>query len=95
MSWLTLHDKRLFNDKVGDFSMRFSTTTTTHAPFSKLCQSALKLYERFEIELIAPLHGPILREQHSSTLSCIARGVIKSKTTKQQKNPLYFLPHKL
>ena len=58
------YDKRLFNDKVGDFSYAFAYYYDhIMRPFQSYVKSALKLYERFEIELIAPLHGPILREK--------------------------------
>lgn len=57
------YDKRLFNDKVGDFSYAFAYYYDhIMRPFKSYVNNALKLYERFEIELIAPLHGPILRE---------------------------------
>ncbi|MBV5279588.1 MAG: FprA family A-type flavoprotein [Campylobacteraceae bacterium] len=57
------YDKRLFNDKVGDFSYAFAYYYDhIMRPFKSYVNNALKLYERFDIELIAPLHGPILRE---------------------------------
>ena len=57
------YDKRLFNDKVGDFSYAFQYYYDhIMRPFQSYVRSALKLYERFDIALIAPLHGPILRE---------------------------------
>ena len=57
------YDKRLFNDKVGDFSYAFQYYYDhIMRPFQSYVRSALKLYERFDIELIAPLHGPILRD---------------------------------
>jgi len=57
------YDKRLFNDKVGDFSYAFQYYYDhIMRPFQSYVKSALKLYERFDIALIAPLHGPILRE---------------------------------
>ena len=57
------YDKRLFNDQVGDFSYAFAYYYDhIMRPFKSYVNNALKLYERFEIDLIAPLHGPILRE---------------------------------
>lgn len=57
------YDKRLFDDKVGDFSYAFAYYYDhIMRPFQSYVKSALNLYERFEIGLIAPLHGPILRE---------------------------------
>lgn len=56
-------DKRLFNEKVGDFWYAFAYYYDhIMRPFQSYVKSALKLYERFDIKLIAPLHGPILRE---------------------------------
>lgn len=56
-------DKRLFNDKVGDFSYAFQYYYEhIMRPFKNYVTNAIKLYEQFEIALIAPLHGPILRE---------------------------------
>lgn len=56
-------DKRLFNDKVGDFWYAFAYYYEhIMRPFQSYVKSALKLYERFSIKLIAPLHGPILRD---------------------------------
>lgn len=55
-------DKRLFDDKVGDFWYAFAYYYDhIMRPFQSYVRSALKLYERLDIALIAPLHGPILR----------------------------------
>ncbi len=57
------YDKRLFNDKVGDFWYAFQYYFDhIMRPFLNYVKNALKLYERFEITMIAPLHGPILRD---------------------------------
>lgn len=58
------YDERLFDDCVGDFSYAFRYYYDhIMRPFKQFALQALKLYDRFEIELIAPLHGPILRTQ--------------------------------
>jgi len=57
------YDKRLFDDKVGDFSYAFQYYYDhIMRPFQGYVKNALTLYERFEIDIIAPLHGPILRD---------------------------------
>jgi len=57
------YDKRLFDDKVGDFSYAFQYYYDhIMRPFQSYVRNALTLYERFEIDMIAPLHGPILRD---------------------------------
>ncbi len=56
------YDERLFDDKVGDFSYAFKYYYDhIMRPFKQYVLQALKLYEKFDIALIAPLHGPILR----------------------------------
>ena len=55
-------DERLFDDKVGDFSYAFKYYYDhIMRPFKQYVLQALKLYRRFEIDTIAPLHGPVLR----------------------------------
>ncbi len=57
-------DDRLFNDLVGDFRFSFEYY---HAhimrPFKEHVLEALELIEPLEPQLIAPAHGPILRDQ--------------------------------
>ncbi|WP_419770952.1 MAG: FprA family A-type flavoprotein [Candidatus Marinarcus sp.] len=56
-------DKRLFNDLVGDFAYSFQYYYDhIMRPFKSYVLSAIKLYEKFEIDMIATLHGPILKE---------------------------------
>ena len=56
------YDERLFDDKVGDFSYAFKYYYDhIMRPFKQYVLQALKLYRRFEIDTIAPLHGPVLR----------------------------------
>jgi len=56
------YDERLFDDEVGDFSYAFKYYYDhIMRPFKQYVLQALKLYEKFEIEIIAPLHGPVLR----------------------------------
>lgn len=57
------YDERIFNDKVGDFSYAFRYYYDhIMRPFKEFVHQALRLYKKFDIEMIAPLHGPVLRE---------------------------------
>lgn len=56
------YDERLFDDDVGDFAYAFKYYYEhIMRPFKQYVLQALKLYDRFDIKTIAPLHGPILR----------------------------------
>ncbi|OOZ36863.1 FprA family A-type flavoprotein [Solemya velesiana gill symbiont] len=57
-------DKRLFNGQVGDFRFSFDYYYAhIMRPFKKHVMDALKLIEPLRLKLIAPTHGPILRER--------------------------------
>ena len=56
-------DGRLFNDKVGDFRFSFEYYYAhIMRPFREHVLEALALLEPLPLKLIAPAHGPILRE---------------------------------
>ncbi len=56
------YDERLFDDEVGDFGYAFKYYYQhIMRPFKQYVLQALHLYEQFEIDVIAPLHGPVLR----------------------------------
>lgn len=56
------YDERLYDDDVGDFSYAFQYYYDhIMRPFKPFVLQALKLYKKYEIDIIAPLHGPILR----------------------------------
>ncbi len=56
------YDERLFDDEVGDFAYAFQYYYDhIMRPFKRYVLQALSLYQNFEIDVIAPLHGPILR----------------------------------
>jgi flavorubredoxin len=56
-------DKRLFDDLVGDFSYAFEYYYDhIMRPFKSYVLTAIKLYEKLDIQMIATLHGPILRD---------------------------------
>ncbi len=56
-------DARLFNDRVGDFRFSFEYYYAhIMRPFREYVREALDLIEPLELGLIAPAHGPILRD---------------------------------
>jgi flavorubredoxin len=57
-------DTRLFNDRVGDFRFSFDYYYAhIMRPFKEHVMDALKLIEPLAFKLIAPTHGPILRDR--------------------------------
>jgi flavorubredoxin len=62
-------DSRLFNDQVGDFRFSFEYYYQhIMRPFREHVLDALELLEPLPLKLIAPAHGPILREAPLSYL---------------------------
>jgi len=60
-------DERLFNDKVGDFRFAFEYYYAhIMRPFREHVINALELIEPLPINMIAPTHGPILRDKPTS-----------------------------
>lgn len=58
------YDRRLFDDQVSDFFYAFKYYYDhIMRPFKSYVLNALKLYDKFSIDIIAPLHGPILRQK--------------------------------
>lgn len=56
------YDERLFDDLVGDFNYAFRYYYEhIMRPFKKDVLNALNLYKKYSIDIIAPLHGPVLR----------------------------------
>ena len=57
-------DNRLFNDRVGDFRFSFDYYYAhIMRPFKQHVMDALKLIEPLALQMIAPTHGPILRDR--------------------------------
>jgi flavorubredoxin len=57
-------DNRLFNDRVGDFRFSFDYYYGhIMRPFKQHVMEALRLIEPLPLKIIAPTHGPILRER--------------------------------
>ncbi len=76
-------DARLFNDLVGDFRFSFDYYYAhIMRPFKKYVLDALTLLEPLALDLIAPTHGPVLRDQprrylqHYRTLSTPRKEVV-------------------
>lgn len=58
------YDSRLFDDLVGDFDYAFKYYYDhIMRPFKSDVLNALKLYENLQIDMIANLHGPIIRSE--------------------------------
>jgi len=78
------YDERLFDDRVGDFSYAFKYYYDhIMRPFKQYVLQALKLYRKFEIDVIAPLHGPVLR---SGAEYYLGRYALWSSEAKYRKN---------
>lgn len=57
------YDPRLFDDLVGDFDYAFKYYYDhIMRPFKTDMLNAMKLYDNFVAKIVAPLHGPIIRE---------------------------------
>lgn len=58
------HDKRIFNDRVGDFRFSFEYYYAhIMRPFKDHVNDALDLIEPLDLSIIAPTHGPVLRDR--------------------------------
>lgn len=56
------YDSRMFDDRVGEFDYAFKYYYDhIMRPFKRYVNQALKQYEKLDIAMIAPLHGPIIR----------------------------------
>lgn len=79
------YDERLFDDKVGDFMYAFQYYYDhIMRPFKQHVLNALELYKHFEISLIAPLHGPILRTHPQSYIDRYAKWSSQAKFRKNE-----------
>ncbi|KIM03077.1 MAG: lactamase [Sulfurovum sp. AS07-7] len=64
------YDNRIFDDLVGDFDYAFKYYYDhIMRPFKGDVLNALRLYDKLDIETIAPLHGPIMRLNPQKYLS--------------------------
>jgi len=79
------YDERLFDDQVGDFMYAFQYYYDhIMRPFKQHVLNALELYRKFDIDIIAPLHGPILRTNPMSYIDKYASWSSQSKFRKNE-----------
>ena len=87
-------DDRLFNDQVGDFRFSFEYYYAhIMRPFKDYVLRALELIEPLPIRLIAPTHGPILRERperYVQRYRQLSSPALHSEISSQQKSLLIF-----
>jgi NADH oxidase (H2O-forming) len=87
-------DKRLFNDRVGDFRFSFEYYYAhIMRPFKEYVLRALELIEPLPLKLIAPTHGPILRDhpdRYIQRYHQLSSPVLHSELSPNQKTLLIF-----
>ncbi len=87
-------DKRLFNDQVGDFRFSFEYYYAhIMRPFKEYVVRALELIEPLPLTLIAPTHGPILRdgpERYIRRYRQLSSPALHSEISPNQKTLLIF-----
>lgn len=87
-------DDRLFNDQVGDFRFSFDYYYAhIMRPFKEYVLRALELIEPLPLKLIAPTHGPILRdrpERYIQRYHQLSVPALENELTASQKTLLIF-----
>jgi len=87
-------DDRLFNDQVGDFRFSFEYYYAhIMRPFKDYVLRALELIEPLPLKLIAPTHGPILRDRpqrYVQRYRQLSSPALHSEISPQQKTLLIF-----
>lgn len=87
-------DNRLYNDKVGDFRFSFEYYYAhIMRPFKEYVLRALELIEPLPLSLIAPTHGPILRdrpERYIQRYHQLSSPALHSELSSNQKTLLIF-----
>lgn len=87
-------DNRLFNDQVGDFRFSFEYYYAhIMRPFKQYVVRALELIEPLPLTLIAPTHGPILRDRPQRYIQRyrqLSSPALHSEISAQQKTLLVF-----
>jgi flavorubredoxin len=87
-------DTRLFNDKVGDFRAAFEYYYAhIMRPFREHVLEALTLIEPLPLNLLAPAHGPILRDSPASYVQRyrqLAAPLLANEAAKQEQTLLIF-----
>lgn len=87
-------DSRLFNDKVGDFRFSFDYYYAhIMRPFKQWVLEALDLIEPLELRIIAPTHGPILRDRpqrYVSQYRCLSTSSLTGELGDDEKSLVIF-----
>lgn len=87
-------DDRLFNDRAGDFRFSFEYYYAhIMRPFKEYVLRALELIEPLPLKLIAPTHGPILRDRPDRYIQRyrqLSSPALHSEISPQQKTLLIF-----
>lgn len=87
-------DNRLFNDQVGDFRFSFEYYYAhIMRPFKEYVRKALELIEPLPLKLIAPTHGPILRDRPQRYIQRyhqLSMPTLQSELSPHQKTLLIF-----
>lgn len=87
-------DSRLYNDQVGDFRFSFEYYYAhIMRPFKEYVVRALELIEPLPLTLIAPTHGPILRDRpqrYVQRYRQLSSPALQSEISSQQKTLLIF-----
>ena len=87
-------DSRLFNDKVGDFRFSFEYYYAhIMRPFKRYVLQALELIEPLALDVIAPTHGPILRDKardYVRRFRELASAGLRSELNENEKSLLVF-----
>lgn len=78
------YDERLFDDKVGEFEYAFKYYYEhIMRPFKRFVLQALAQYERLDVDIIAPLHGPILRSHPEKYIEAYKKWSSETKFSKK------------
>jgi flavorubredoxin len=87
-------DSRLFNDKVGDFRAAFEYYYAhLMRPFREHVLEALALIEPLPLNLLAPAHGPVLRDSPTTYVQRyrqLAEPLLTNEAAKQEQTLLIF-----
>lgn len=87
-------DENIFDDKVGDFSKAFKYYfDVIMSPFSQHMLNAIKKVRELEIDIIAPGHGPILREDWEKWVNITEEYAKKSLKNIKEGRPYVFIPY--
>lgn len=79
------YDERLFDDQVGDFDYAYKYYYDhIMRPFKRYVISALRQYDRFEIDMVAPLHGPIIRTHPEKYIDLYRNWSSETKFSKKE-----------